>query len=1159
MQNNIIFFQNTLFGGCYDEVGLFELFSAQLNYLDSDLFDEIQVIVPNQAVAIWLKNKIAVDKGICANLDSIVLLSPLLQKIYLANNPDEQIYDFSAAKYLIYEILCDELPNNGNTRELDEYINPNGVFDRLRAFQLSIELTHIFHEYIYLRTDELLNLEHSNIKEWQKYIWRKLLMRLDGRKTFIDIYRYFADVDFSKTRLKLPKNLFIFGLTSVYPSQLNIICKLSNEISIYWYYQPCSYEYYGDLLSSKVKSRLEQRLLRKPDLNLEDLYLTDGNPLLANLGQQSREFIELLRANDIEVYTFKSPQENTLEPSTLLGILQDDVRNMKYRVKNELRLQENSSFYADPQMILVNNKSSRSHIYDLKNDQLSLKINICHNEMREVQVMFNEIAHILNINPDITFTDILITAPDIDDYAPYLTAVFDNEVVQKSDGSSYKLPYNLTGNRNHKNYKIIETLELILNAPYFLSANYLVEILMQSEVQVNLGLNLNDIELVKKWLSDNSVHFGYDAEDYSHYGYFNYPVHTFKQFLNNLILGAAMPEEIWSTVGQLPIYHALNSKEEYIPYDNLDSAQLKLANQLIELIELLEWLRDKLYNGFTQYKDLSIKDVHSIFMHVREVVVSDESSELLINEFCGSFLSQKPELTLNMPIINLLFKEFMSETKGRLSMNGKICCASMNYVRNLPFKHIYVLGMNFGKFPSTNRPNQLSILASDWVLADRNYNNEDKEAFLDIFLSAKTQIIYSYIGRKETDNKEVKPSQVLGLLINTLGQSFSNFWVDDDMIQEKFDFGNVITEHSLHPFYNNHQLNYSILWPQVSKVSSSQFKDLRWDFSKKSPISLSLEEQKVFYQLNLKKLSETFIYSNYNLFKVLGISSFNNDIELPDYESFTLTDMNMAKELYNAFEFYDAKIDNEQLLNYLKLKGVLGYQHIGDYQFKHYHKLYQCYIKARGETQIKATFTYELSRTDGVIIPLIFEDKLWIEGSSLIIIDDFKKVRDSALFDKLEKLPYALKMKGLLGYLLLQTNIVFDPELIIDNVIIRQINTRCETRDFTVYVTCDSHRLLKKVFAYYVRSLMNPVLIHRKAIEEYAKASKNGKLQSTSLQSTAKARSKYLTNWQNYDLDKIKSDPIFASIAVDYFEIIDEAKSVNDIVEIGKILAELKG
>lgn len=1159
MSDKLVFFQSTEIGGNSAKLGLVDLLLTHIkNDETTNLFTRQQIVVPNQAMATWVKDLIASRDGICANLDCVVLLGPVLQNIYLANNPQAVLYDFNQAKYVIYEFLCNHQIDCDDAAELNNYIyDTDGTLNKLRTYQLSSQLQQIFHEYLYLRTSELLNLKSARFKNWQKIIWQHVVNKIGKQATFLDIYSYFAELDLNSAGLKLPEKLFIFGLTSVYPSQLEIVQKLAGRITIYWYYQPCSYEYYGDLLSSKTRAKLEQRLLRKPDLNLDDLYLLDGNPLLANLGQQSREFIELLQAKDIDVYNFKGDSAQELPPSaTMLEVIQHDIHTLSYRLRSEYRLSSDDRFYADP---LKLNLHDAQEIYDLApGRQLSLKINVCHNAMREVQVMFNELAHILNNNRDTALSDILITAPDIDDYAPYIKAVFDNELVQRSDGEQRRLEYSLTGNRRHKNYKILETFQLILNTPYHLPVSYLLEILAQSEIQLNLEIDTNDIELIKSWLSANSVYFGYDANDYAELGYNNYSVHSFKQFLNNLVLGACLNNATINTDNRLPLYHSLTGSD-YIPYDNLDNAQIKLVNKLIKLISLLEDLKAKFYLDALTYREFSFAELHEILSNLQTELVNDDDSFSVSNDFLASINNHNSQLTIDLSIVNLLFNEYVSDFKSKLTFNGKITCASLQYMRNLPFKHIYVLGMNFGQFPRSFRPNQLSLLAHDWSLADRNYTNEDKQVFLDTILAAKQQIIFSYIGRKETDNSTIKPSPLLGLLLDTLGQSFSDFWVGSDLTQQTFNYKNVVQQHSLHPFYHNPQLNYSWLWQELSTISANQYTDLRWDFTKVSPLKLSPQQEQKFLQVDSKTLLNTFSYTNNNLFQILGVKTYNNEIDLSDNESFDLTKRYLANSIYQAFETYP-EVGQDELANYLQLKGVLGYQHIGEWQFAYYHNLYQHY-KAQQPSEVKMSLVYRLERNQNVF-ELNFKDKVLFADGYLIVMDEFGNINGKSLASKLNDVPYALRMRGLIYAALISADVLInDAAIQIEGVIIRQLNDSGEYHDFKISLE-NPDEVLSTLMSYYIRSLTNPVLIHKAAIIEYARALTEvyyGKLRNTPQQAKTKAEAKYLASFNNYDLEKIRSDPIFAAVADNYFGFMSECNGVNDIVQVGKLLANLKG
>ncbi|MCC2645200.1 MAG: hypothetical protein K0R94_978, partial [Burkholderiales bacterium] len=257
MQNNILFFQSTSIGGNNSQPGLFEMLLSHLDALELDIFESQQVVVPNLALASWLKDQIAIKHGICANLDCVILPGTILDNIYFANNPDFCAFNFYEARYIIYDYLCHTKLDDAD--ELNSYIYTNGSLDKLRVFQLALQLQKIFDEYIYLRTEDLINLDKSTIKPWQKKILRHLFIKIGNDKTFLDIYKYLMTA--SLDSIKLPKNIMIFGLTSIYPSQLQLISRLSAKSNIYWYYQTSSYEYYGDLLSDRAKSKLEQKLL----------------------------------------------------------------------------------------------------------------------------------------------------------------------------------------------------------------------------------------------------------------------------------------------------------------------------------------------------------------------------------------------------------------------------------------------------------------------------------------------------------------------------------------------------------------------------------------------------------------------------------------------------------------------------------------------------------------------------------------------------------------------------------------------------------------------------------------------------------------------------------------------------------------------------------
>lgn len=1093
------------------DAGLYELFKLHLFTSDPDLnvFTEVNVVVPTQAFAIWLQDQITRDYNVCANIDFVVLLGPVLNKIYLANNPGSVISDLENATYLIYKYLCQHKINTIDADQINKYLYHNDELDKKRAYFLATQLHKIFHEYLYIRTNEVLNLDNSSIPLYQRELLEYLFKNQGETKNFLDVYKYFMQLDINDPKLKIPTKLFIFGLSSVYSSQLQIIKKLATRVTVYWYYKTCSFEYYGDLLSDTAKNRLNNKFFRNPELHLDDLYLNEGNPLMTNLGQQSREFIELLNQNDITVYDFKNYNSYTT-PNSFLQILQDDIANLSYRIEKRKRLMDNSDYYKDP--------------ITLGHNDTSIKINVCHNKMREVQVMFNEVAEL--INNGVKAQDILITAPDIDDYAIYMNAVFANEFLADKLGNTYQIKCNVTGNRRYTDYAILEVFRLIINMPYLCSVNYLLEILMSHTIKKSLNINNDDVEVIRKWLSDNHIYFGFDANDYAPYGYENYQIHSFKQLIINLTMGACVSSSYDNVHHATKNKHLTTSIDDYIivSYDNIDSKQIALCNKLIKLIDLLENVRNQFYIDANNYRDLSIDALHVILSKIEEGLITDENDRIQSQRFLGRINAVNKilaeEVTINLPIFNMMYDEYTNEFHKSININGYLTALSMQYARNIPYDYVYILGLNFESFPRVYEPNILSILSQSWYLADRNYTNEDKQTFLDIFLSTNNKIYFSYIGRSEKDNSIIEPSSILTEVINVMKDSF-------------LDYNDIIEYHSLHPFYKNMSANYSKFWVDISQQIEHNEEISPDSFRPREYISTDTFLER-FNPVSLDNISNTFIYTNVNLYKVLNINTFDATGDLLEVEKFNIEDRTVAKELFQYFEKNFATQSMDEIFNYVSKKGIIAYKNLGEAQFTKYYDFYRIYAKKRG---IKTSLNIHLELNK---IILEIKDNVYIENENIIITDKFENITSREPNNK--NIPYSLKIKSIVIKALLSNT----PEFQNYPVILRDINIEGLYSNYIVELT--NQNLIATLGEFYLDSYKRPVLIHKAAIQRFAETEKNPHAVSENI---------YNASFNNYELEKIKADFIYTKIAENYFDFTRQNNLANDIILIGNILSSV--
>jgi exodeoxyribonuclease V gamma subunit len=131
--------------------------------------------------------------------------------------------------------------------------------------------------------------------------------------------------------------------------------------------------------------------------------------------------------------------------------------------------------------------------------------------------------------------------------------------------------------------------------------------------------------------------------------------------------------------------------------------------------------------------------------------------------------------------------ESQSPPHGFLSSGVTFC--TMLPMRSIPFRVVYVLGLNDEAFPRTIQKPGFDLMQQQKRLCDRSKRYEDRYLFLETVLSAREKLILSYVGQSIKDNKEIPPSVLVSELCDYIVQAFDVTGVD-----------RVVTKHPLQPF-----------------------------------------------------------------------------------------------------------------------------------------------------------------------------------------------------------------------------------------------------------------------------------------------------------------------------------------------------------------------
>ncbi|MGH7823431.1 MAG: exodeoxyribonuclease V subunit gamma, partial [Candidatus Binatia bacterium] len=352
---------------------------------------------------------------------------------------------------------------------------------------------------------------------------------------------------------RFPPRVSIFGVSTLAPLYLRAFEALSRVIEVHLFVLAPSREY----MSGTVSAREEGRLRRSGQLELAfdaDLHLERGNPLVAAVGKLGREFQEVLEdveyaegATDLFVDPAPDP-----ERASVLELLQSDA----------LKLVERAD-------------GGRAAPIRVPAEDRSIEIQSCHSPMREVEVLHDRLLALFEEIPDLEPRDVVVMAPSIDDYAPYVEAVFE------ADRSRARIPFHLAdrGPRAAERavdafFRILEVLRGRMTAPE------VFDLLGMDVVRGRFGIEAGDLEKVRDWIARSGIRWGVDETHRARAGQPPIRENTWAFGLDRLFLGFAMPGRDRDLFGGV------------LPFDGVDGGEADLLGRLAEFCRTLFSLRD---------------------------------------------------------------------------------------------------------------------------------------------------------------------------------------------------------------------------------------------------------------------------------------------------------------------------------------------------------------------------------------------------------------------------------------------------------------------------------------------------------------------------------------------------------------------------------------
>ena len=716
--------------------GLAGLLAAPL----PDPFAEEVVVVPAKGVERWLSQRLAhrlgtspgSEDGLCAG---VRFMAPRSLVAMLLGSEEEDPWDQAMAWPLlsVLDASMDEpwcLPVARHLGHLES--GPEAELRRGRRYAVAARLARLFATYAVQRPTLLADWLDGRDTDgrggvldgdlaWQPELWRRLVARTGAPPP----HQRHAE---TMTRLRdrpasfgLPDRLSLFGHTRLPLTEVELLAALARHRDVHlWLPHP------SGVLWDQLRGVVQGPVDRASDATHEHV----GHPLLASLGRDSRDLQRVLATVPaVDDHRPVPPGE----PS-LLQWLQTDLRRN------------------------VVAPAGRT----LSAGDRSVRVHACHGPARQVDVLREVLLGMLQDDPTLEPRDVLVMCPDVDTYAPLITAGFGlGDVVEHlPDGHpAHRLRVRLADRSPSRTNPLLGVAAQLLDlAGSRATASQVLDLLQTEPVRRRFGLTDDDLDTVVEWVRDSGVRWAFDPGHRAAFGLADYRQNTWSSGLDRVLSGVAMSADARAWI------------DTTLPLDDVGSSRVDLAGRLAELVDRLRDVTDRLVGARPLAEWLTT--LGDGVDRLTAVAPADAwQSGQVRRELAGVALDAGAlaDTALRLPDVRSLLSSRLAGRPTRANFRtGTLTVCTMVPMRSVPHRVVCLVGLDDGVFPRSGLTDGDDVLARRPVTGERDVRSEDRQLLLDAVLAATESLVVTYTGADEHSGQTRPPAVPLGELLDAL-------------------------------------------------------------------------------------------------------------------------------------------------------------------------------------------------------------------------------------------------------------------------------------------------------------------------------------------------------------------------------------------------------
>ncbi len=718
---------------------LAEILGQELRLNPPEITEEVNIIVSTWPSSRWLGERLSIIN----NINALVkypfpgtYLKMLVKRI-IGIDPNEK--DPWEKNHLVWTIL-EVLPELKKEEEAEiirswleksdkenEQVNAN-------SWDLANNIAEIFDDYILYRPEIIkqwlsknarkTSIENSVNKNiiWQEILFKFLYKKINKDPFCIQVEKAIQRLnkdDISK--LDYPKNLYIYGISSLAPLQIDLIQAFSKVINIKIYLiSPCN-----DLWQRCEARRLQFRKTwnTPPDRQ----WLLESPRLEAFLGRMGAEFQQLLEGSG-EYQLGNRNEEDIFSLSADIATNKGNKPSLLEQLQQELLSTKNES-------ILTKEKSDKSLLF-LKSP----------GKYRQVELIRDHILQLFANDKELQPRDILIMTPQIDSYAPIIASVFNN-----IDHDTTHLPWVITDRSQEDKVGLIHfILNLLEISTSRLTASIFENLLTNPAFQKQQNISIDEVSNITQSLQSGGFTWGLDSSER-----FGEETHSLCWCLERFLLGLVLPN------------HPINGISSISPYShNIPTIEfIKAWGVLSKLCNYIDALRSS--RSCKEWIKLITSLVKDLFGDGGEWAWEEQQLLTIVNSW--GLITENCELEIDCLVVKDVITKALSSMNGKFGhRTGKITISALEPMRAIPHQIIIVMGLESRTFPRIDNRRSFNLLERKRKLGDPNQYDKDRYSILEAIISTRQNLLLSWNSKDEKTGEDLEPPSPIQQWLNYL-------------------------------------------------------------------------------------------------------------------------------------------------------------------------------------------------------------------------------------------------------------------------------------------------------------------------------------------------------------------------------------------------------